>query len=120
MIKNFLAVGAGGAAGAMLRYGVTLLGAQLGWTSNLSTFAVNVAGSFLMGVLVSSCQQGTWLLLATVGLCGGFTTFSTFSMQSLTLLQEGRWTQAALYIVGTVICCVLSAWAGCKASCLLS
>lgn len=41
-------------------------------------------------------------------------------MQSLTLLQEGRWTQAALYIVGTVICCVLSAWAGCKVSCLLS
>lgn len=61
MIKTFLAVGAGGAIGAMLRYGVTVLGAHLHWTSNLSTFLVNVTGSFVMGLLVSRCEQGTWL-----------------------------------------------------------
>lgn len=113
MIKNFLAVGAGGAIGAMLRYGVTVLGAHLHWTSNLSTFLVNVIGSFAMGLLVSSCEQGTWLLMATVGLFGGFTTFSTFSMQSVTLLQQGKWGTAALYILGTLIICILMAWLGC-------
>lgn len=96
----------------MLRYGVTLLGLHLKWSSTLSTFLVNIIGSFVMGLLVSSCEQGTWLLLATVGLCGGFTTFSTFSMQSVTLLQEGKWGAAALYILGSLITCILMAWLG--------
>lgn len=112
MLRNFLAIGAGGAMGAMLRYGMTLLGAQLHWTSNLSTFLVNAAGSFIMGLLMSSCGQGTWQLLATVGLCGGFTTFSTFSMQSVTLLQQGRYLPAAFYILGTVVVCIFMAWLG--------
>ncbi|MCQ2144383.1 MAG: fluoride efflux transporter CrcB [Bacteroidales bacterium] len=113
MIRNFLVVGLGGALGAMLRYGMTQLGNLLAWSSNLSTFAVNVLGSFIMGLLVSSCEQGTWLLLATVGLCGGFTTFSTFSNQTVTLLQQGKFGPALLYALGTVVVCVLAAWLGC-------
>lgn len=113
MIKNFIAVGAGGAIGAMLRYGMTVLGIQLHWSSNLSTFLVNIIGSFAMGLLVSSCGQGTLLMMATVGLCGGFTTFSTFSIQSVNLLQEGKWGAAALYICGTLVICILMAWMGC-------
>lgn len=112
MIENFLAVGLGGAMGAMLRYGVTLLGNSLNWTSNLSTFLVNAIGSFVMGLLVSRCEQGTWLLLATVGLCGGFTTFSTFSMQAVTLLQQGKWGSCAVYILATLAVCIIMAWAG--------
>lgn len=112
MIRNFLAVGLGGAVGAMLRYGMTLLGAALNWSSNISTFLVNIIGSFVMGLLVSGCEQGTWLLLATVGLCGGFTTFSTFSTQSVAMLQQGKWGSAALYIFGTLITCILFAWLG--------
>lgn len=115
MLKNFLAVGAGGAIGAMLRYGMTVLGAWLHLSSNISTFLVNVIGSFVMGMLVSCCEQGTWLLLATVGLCGGFTTFSTFSMQSVSLIGEGKWAQACLYIFLTVALCILMAWLGCLA-----
>lgn len=112
MFRNFLAVGVGGAVGAMLRYAMTLLVAYLHWPATLSTFLVNIVGSFAMGMLVSSCSSGTWLLLATVGICGGFTTFSTFSMQSVTLLQEGKWGQAALYIFGTLIICILMAALG--------
>lgn len=112
MIRNFLAVGLGGAVGAMLRYGMTLLGTALHWSSNISTFIVNITGSFAMGLLVCGCAQKSWLLFATVGLCGGFTTFSTFSMQSVTLLQQGKWGGAALYVFGTLAVCVLMAWLG--------
>ena len=113
MLRNFIAVGLGGALGAMLRYGVTVLGSAIGWTGNLSTYLVNIIGSFIMGLLVGTCPQGTWLLLATTGLCGGFTTFSTFSLQSVTLLQQGRWGPAVLYIFGTLVSCILTAWIGC-------
>ena len=113
MIKNFIAAGIGGAIGAMLRYGMTVLGIHLHWSSNLATFLVNIIGSFVMGLLVSGYEQGTWMMMATVGLCGGFTTFSTFSVQSISLLQEGKWGQATFYILGTLLVCILMAWLGC-------
>ena len=113
MIRNFIAVGAGGAIGAMLRYGMTVLGAHLHWSSNIATFLVNIIGSFVMGILVSGCEQGSLMLMATVGICGGFTTFSTFSVQSFNLIQEGKWGQAALYIIATLVICILMAWIGC-------
>ena len=113
MIKNILSVGLGGAVGAMLRYGVTLLCRLAGWSGNLSTFLVNVTGSFAMGLLVSCCGQSPWLLMATVGLCGGFTTFSTFSLQSVSLLQQGKYGEAALYILSMVLICIALAAAGC-------
>lgn len=52
-------------------------------------------------------------MMATVGLCGGFTTFSTFSVQTVNLIQEGKWGNAAIYILGTLIVCFLLAWTGC-------
>ena len=112
MIKNFLLVGVGGACGAVLRYSVTLLATAIQWSSNVAIFLVNVVGSLVMGLLVSSCQQSQWLLFATMGLCGGFTTFSTYSMQSVTLLQQGRYGAACLYMVGTMIVCVAFAAIG--------
>ena len=115
MIKNILMVGLGGAVGAMLRYGVTLLCGALSWSGNLGTFLVNAAGSFAMGLLVSCCRQSPWLLMATVGICGGFTTFSTFSIQSVNLLQQGKYGAAALYILATVLVCVAFAAVGCWA-----
>lgn len=118
MIKNILLVGFGGAIGAMLRYGVTLIVAAVRWSSNWATFIVNVVGSLAIGVLMSACQQSPWLLFATVGICGGFTTFSTFSMQSLTLFQQGRYGMACLYMLGTLVVCVVFAaigyWVGQK------
>ncbi len=113
MIVKILAVGAGGAIGAMMRYGMTLLGAHFHWNGHLPTLIVNLIGSFAIGLLVSSCEQGTWLLLATVGICGGFTTFSTFSMQTVSLLQQGKWGTAILYMLASLLLCVLMAWLGC-------
>ena len=113
MIKNIILVGLGGAIGAMLRFGVTLLCNALCWSANLGTILVNVIGSFMMGVLVSCCAQNPWQLMATVGICGGFTTFSTFSMQSVTLIQQGKYGVAALYALGTVVVCVAFAAIGC-------
>ena len=57
VMRNILLVGLGGAVGAMLRYGVTLLCNALNWSSNLGTFLVNIAGSFAMGLLVSCCES---------------------------------------------------------------
>ena len=113
MIKNILLVGIGGALGAMLRYAVTLLCNAVSWSGNIGTFIVNVAGSFAMGLLVSCFEQSPLLLMATVGICGGFTTFSTFSMQSVTLLQQGKYGAAAIYIFGTVLVCIAFAALGC-------
>ncbi len=111
-LVNFLMVGLGGAAGSMLRYGVTLLGAAMNLSGNVATFSVNVIGSFLIGLVTGCCKEGTLLLLLTVGLCGGFTTFSTFSIQNVKLLQEGKIVMAAVYILSTVSVCVVLAWLG--------
>ncbi len=112
MLKNFIAVAIGGAAGAMLRYGLGLLAAAVGCAGNLATLLINVCGSFALGMLTSCCRPGSWLLFAGIGVCGSFTTFSTYSVQSVTLLQQGRFGAAALYIIGTVCLCLLFAWLG--------
>lgn len=111
---NILTVGLGGALGSMLRYGVTLLFAALGWSGNLAIVLVNALGSFAIGYLSGAVKGSTLILLLTVGVCGGFTTFSTYSMQSVRLLQEGRILPLILYVAGTVIVCILMAWVGFK------
>ena len=111
-LVNLLMVGLGGAAGSMLRYGVTLLFSALNISGNVATFSVNIVGSFLIGLLTGCCREGTLLLMLTVGLCGGFTTFSTFSLQNVRMLQDGKAGMALFYIVMTVVVCVLMAWFG--------
>lgn len=115
-LVNFLMVGLGGAAGSMLRYGMTLLCSALNLSGNVATFGVNILGSFLIGLFSGCCREGSLLLLLTVGLCGGFTTFSTFSFQNVRMLQEGRIGDASIYIVATVIICVAMAWLGYRLS----
>lgn len=105
-------VGCGGAIGAMLRYGVTLLFVFLSWSNNVATLCVNIVGSFCIGVLMKCVDKNTLLLFLTVGICGGFTTFSTFSVQSVSLIQEGRYAIAAMYVSGMAILCVLFAVIG--------
>lgn len=127
-MKSFLLVGLGGALGAMCRYGITLLFNLLNINrlaaadaasyaallkGSAGTFATNSLGCLLMGLFVSLCPAGSWQLMLTVGLCGGFTTYSTFSMQSVTMLQQGRYGLAAIYILGTVLCCITFAALGC-------
>lgn len=115
-LVNFLMVGLGGAAGSMLRYGMTLLFSALNLSGNVATFGVNIFGSFLIGLFSGCCREGSLLLLLTVGFCGGFTTFSTFSFQNVRMLQEGRIGAASIYIVVTVIVCVAMTWLGYRLS----
>ena len=113
MIRNLMLVSLGGAVGAVLRYAMTLLCDAMNWSGTVGIFLVNIIGSFAMGFLVNFFYQSPWLLMATVGICGGFTTFSTFSMQSVTLLQQGKYGHAVMYICGTVIICITFAIVGC-------
>lgn len=111
-LLNILAVGLGGALGSMLRYGLTLIWALAGWSGTFSTLCANVVGSFAIGVLSGRLSEGTLMLLLTVGLCGGFTTFSTFSLQTVKFFQEGRIGAGVLYVAASVIACILFAALG--------
>ena len=101
---NALFVFLGGGTGSVLRY---LVGLWIGsgafpW----ATFAVNAVGSFAIGLLGGGASRFGWgealRLSLTVGLCGGFTTFSTFSKESLALIEGGNYGQFALYAAGSV------------------
>ena len=108
MIRALFCVGLGGAAGSMARYlrstwtlgGQTMLGFPVG------TFVVNAAGSLLIGILLQTLTSSTagWLLVT--GFCGGFTTFSTFSADTVRLLRAGDYGPAAGYVVLSVGVCL--------------
>lgn len=112
MLKNILIVGLGGAAGSILRYLATLAGNALHCASWIATLSVNGIGSFLIGLFMAACTSGDWKLMLTVGLCGGFTTYSTFSAQSLEMLRSGNFLNACVYIIGTILLCLFFVWAG--------
>ena len=114
MIRERRTVGFGGAAGSIVRYllsggilaGQTLLGFPAG------TFTVNAAGSLLIGILLEASVSETlgWLLI--VGFCGGFTTFSTFSADTVRLLRAGCYNAAAVYVALSVAVCIVFAALG--------
>ena len=117
-ISKILAVALGGALGASLRY---LLAATthglLGHAFPYGTLLVNVLGSLLIGYLVvllpDHGSHATMLrLLLITGLLGGFTTYSAFSIETLTLLQEGQLLKAGLNIALTLLGCLFAVWAG--------
>ena len=109
--QQLLLVGAGGFMGAVARWMLTdRLNAQP-W----DILAINVFGSFLIGIVLGFQQEGVWesvrLILAT-GFCGGFTTFSAFSYQTLQLLKDGRLPAAGLNVALSLVVCILAAWIG--------
>lgn len=108
IIKNIAVVGAGSFIGGMARYLVSVLMKGIGKGFPWATLAVNLAGCFLIGLLWgifsrSASEGGKWALFLTVGLCGGFTTFSTFSKEALMMLQSGNFWVFAGYIALSVI-----------------
>lgn len=118
MIRQLLAVAAGGAAGAVMRWlmasGIQrMAGGAFPW----GTFIVNALGSFLLGFLFvwlieRSSASELMRLALTVGFLGAFTTFSTYSLESIRLLQEGAFTLAFGNIIGQVIVCLMLTWLG--------
>lgn len=117
-MNAYLLVGLGGALGAMARFGVGGLIGSLPNGFPLATMLINITGSLAMGLLVgilarSTPQYGEEVrLFVAVGLFGGFTTFSAFSLESILLLERGEIGLAALYIVGSVLLSVGALWAG--------
>lgn len=111
---DLLAVGIGGAIGACLRYALSLLP----WKGSfpLLTCMTNVLGSFIIGFLFGASHrfehQQRWLLLCKTGICGGFTTFSTFSLESMQLLQQHATGMALLYMGSSVLLCLVGVMAG--------
>jgi fluoride exporter len=113
-LSSWMLVGLGGAVGAMLRFGVVRLMPTGGWP--MGTFAVNVIGGFAMGLLVGwlaarGAGENVRLLLG-VGVLGGFTTFSAFSLDMLLMLERGDFGLAVAYALASVMLCVLALWAG--------
>ncbi len=108
IIKNIAVVGAGSFIGGAARYLVSLVVKGAGKGFPWATLAVNLAGCFLIGLLwglfsKNASGDGSWALFLTVGLCGGFTTFSTFSKESLMMLQSGNIWGFAGYVALSVI-----------------
>lgn len=110
------AIAAGGAGGSVLRYAISVWMTRANGAFPMATFAINIAGSFLIGLLARafSAPDGNPVLRAalTIGFCGGFTTFSTFSAEVVTLMQEGRTARAMAYVVVSVVTGVLAVLAG--------
>jgi len=110
---TWIAIALGGAVGAVARYGMANgVYAVLGRGFPYGTFAVNLMGSLLMGFLfvflLERINAGPEMRAAIiVGFLGSFTTFSTFSMETLTLMNQGAYTKAALNIVLSVVFCIL-------------
>lgn len=110
---NYFWVALGSAVGGMGRYAVSGLGVRfVSETFPWGTLAVNVLGSLIIGALAVILPVDTRLLteaereLLMVGLCGGFTTFSSFSLEVMNLARNGDWTAASAYAVGSVVVCL--------------
>ncbi len=117
MLKEILYVGAGSFVGGALRYTVSLIFKSGTKGFPWATFSVNLAGCLLIGLLWGWLSRNTQIpsgasLFLTVGLCGGFTTFSTFSKESLQLLQAGDWLGLSLYVAGSFVLGLLLVAAG--------
>lgn len=116
-MPNFLLVMAGGAIGAALRYELHRWvhpGGVSGWP--YATLIANVSGSLLLGMVIAAMTRmganDGWRLFLGVGLLGGFTTFSTFSVETLAMVEDARWLAAASYAGISVICAVGAAALG--------
>lgn len=116
--KILLAIAGGGALGALARYGtVLLMAAWLGVNFPYGTLAVNVIGSFIIGVLYVWFIEHGWLTLPMrallqIGFLGAYTTFSSFSLETLVLLEQAAFGRALVNILANLLLCLLATWLG--------
>ena len=119
-MQPYVWIAIGSALGGIARYWCTLRAAQLfGETFPWGTLFINILGSFIIGLFVAlTAPEGRYIvdqnfrLFVTVGFCGGFTTFSAFSLQTMVLMQEGQWLPAGAYILASVLVCLFAVWLG--------
>ncbi|HVV02375.1 MAG TPA: fluoride efflux transporter CrcB [Verrucomicrobiae bacterium] len=117
---NYILVAIGGALGSVARYWVSgVIADRLGSSFPWGTFLVNVTGCFAIGFFAALTAAGgrwsasphtrVWFM---TGVCGGYTTFSSFSLQTLNLAQEREWLYAGGNAVGSLVCCLAGVWLG--------
>lgn len=114
-----LAVGAGGFVGAVLRWLVGLIPIEMRSGFPIKTFVINVAGCFAIGVVTALASKrfpdsARLALFLKVGVCGGFTTFSTFALETEGLIENGGKAAAAAYIAASLICGIAAVFFGQK------
>ena len=119
MTREILIVGGGSFAGGALRYILSVGLSKLGrlWAFPIGIMVINILGCFLIGVLYGYFKSKATTdpvlpLLLMTGILGGFTTFSTFSFETVQLLQQNEWLKAALYVAGSVGLGVVACYLG--------
>jgi CrcB protein len=119
-LEIYLAVALGGAIGTVSRYFLSgVVANAFGQTFPWGTLIINVTGSFVIGFFgILTGPDGRFLVggvarqFVMIGLCGGYTTFSSFSLQTLTLMRDGEWLYAGWNVLGSVILCLVFVWLG--------
>jgi len=116
---KFLWVFLGSGLGGMMRYAISLIFATSSSKFPIGTFVANCSAAFIVGVFYAIASQKEWLdknyiQLLTIGLCGGLSTFSTFSLESLKLWQSGQYGITILYIALSILCSLLLTFIGTK------
>lgn len=113
-MSGVICVGLGGGAGAVLRYGISLIPYK--GTFPLLTLVTNLLGALLIGVIAGTAARKNLspnlVLFLKTGVCGGFTTFSTFSLEAHTLIEKGHYGMAAGYMLLSVLFCLAGVAAG--------
>src|SRR6266851_2333072 len=120
IMLSYLFVALGGAIGTATRFWISGLAAErFGQTFPIGTLIVNVTGSFIAGAFTAITDpDGRWLVSPSfrqffmIGICGGYTTFSSFSVQTLSLAQEGEWFRAAINSIASFVLCLVAVWLG--------
>lgn len=116
----YLLIALGGALGTVARYALSgFIAERIGETFPWSTLIINVSGSFVIGLFSTlTGPDGRWFAsgetrqIVMIGICGGFTTFSAFSLQTLNLARGGEWFRAGANTVASVVICLLAVWLG--------
>ncbi len=110
-----LIVALGGACGAVGRYLIGLIPVQPQNGFPVKTFLINVAGSFLIGIIAALAAKNALnpklVTFVKVGICGGFTTFSSFALETDQLIGEGHWATAFCYVLLSIVCAVIAVFA---------
>jgi CrcB protein len=120
LIWSYLWIAVGSAIGGVSRFAISgLIAERIGEIFPWGTLAVNVSGSLVIGFFFTLTEPDGRLLVGTtarqfvmIGICGGYTTFSSFSLQTLNLARDGDWLRASANIVLSVVLCLVAVWLG--------
>jgi CrcB protein len=119
-MESYIAIAVGSALGGVFRYLCSGVAARLiGEVFPWGTLIVNVVGSFIIGFFATLTGPDGRVFVGTtarqfvmIGFCGGYTTFSSYSLQTLNLVRDGEWALAGANVVGSVVACLLAVWLG--------